>query len=226
MKNKGFFICFTGIDGSGKTTLSKELVSLLRTNGIKSLYIHNRYVPLILRPFMIGARALFVRKKDAFKDYRGYSDTKKGALDRHPFLSSLFINMLLFDYFLQILFKIKFPLMRDKNIVCDRYIFDTITTDLAVDLKYSDEKVKAMLKKLFYLIPKPDMVFLVDISEEIAFRRKDDVPSIDYLRDRRKIYLRMGKEYGMTILDGSKDLEELRTMVQREVIKYIEGEKD
>lgn len=226
MRNKGIFICFTGIDGSGKTTLSKELVNLLKSNGIKSNYIYNRFVPFILKPFIMAARAFFLHKKDVFDDYRGYSATKIKAIEEHPFLSSLYLHLLLFDYFLQILFKIKLPLMLGRNIVCDRYIYDTIITDLAVDFNYPDEESKMMLKKVFYLIPKPDLVFLVDVPEEIAFQRKDDVPSVDYLSDRRKLYIKICRDCGMIILDGSKNLMELRNTVKREVTKYIEGGKN
>lgn len=60
----------------------------------------------------------------------------------------------------------------------------------------------------------PDILFLIDLPEEIAHKRKDDVPSVDYLRDRRKMYLYIGNEYKMTILDGSMPLDELKYRVK------------
>jgi dTMP kinase len=79
-----------------------------------------------------------------------------------------------------------------------------------------------MLKNLLHLFPKPDLIFLVDVPEEIAYQRKDDVPSMDYLKVRRNSYLDIGEGYDMRLLDGCKDLTELKERVQKEVFEYME----
>ena len=128
---------------------------------------------------------------------------------------------MLLDYTLQIFLKIKVPLIFGKNIICDRYIYDTIV-DFKVDLHYHDTKIRNILSNLFYLMPKPDVIFLIDVPEEIAFQRKDDTASIQYLRERRNIYLNIGREYGMVILDGTKRLNDLDDMIQKEVLGCME----
>ena len=62
-------------------------------------------------------------------------------------------------------------------------------------------------------------MFLIDIPEEVAFHRKSDIPSIDYLNVRRDYYLSIAKEYGMVILDGTKDKDELTEFI----IKIVEN---
>lgn len=217
MKKKRLFICFTGMDGAGKSTLAKFLVEHLRANGIRSRYVYNRYIPILLRPLISMGGFLFLRKKSFFGDYSEYSETKKRAAKKHPFLSKIYQNLLLFDYFFQVLFKIKLPILFGKNIVCDRYIYDTIVTDLSVDFNYSKEEIKNLLDKLLSFFPRPHITFLVDLPEEIAFQRKDDLPSVDYLRDRREKYLYLGKECEMIILDGSMPLEEVEYIIERNV---------
>lgn len=214
---KAIFICFVGIDGSGKTTLAKALVEMMREKGITSHYVYNRLRPFISRPVYLVGRALLFRGKDIFKDYSGYSHTKR-RLFKNRFLSLAYGYLLLFDYFFQVMLKVKLPLMLGKNIVCDRYIFDTVITDLAVDMNYSPEKIRRVLRRYLALFPKPDITFLVDVPEEVAYRRKNDVPSIDYLKERRMVYLSVGQEFGMMILDGSKDLAELESEVQNKVL--------
>jgi len=214
------FICFTGIDGSGKSTLAKALVTKLELRGIKSKYVYGRFQPLMLSLVNFIGRVLFLHGKDIFKDYIEYSHTKK-ALFGNRLLSSIYGLLLLFDYFFQIIFKIWLPIMLGKNIICDRYIYDTIVTDLAVDLNYSQKKIERMLKTCLSFFPKPDLVFLVDVPEEIAYYRKNDVPSINYLKDRRRIYLDMGHKCGMKILDGLKELVELETAILSEVNQGI-----
>jgi len=219
MKTNGFLICFTGIDGSGKTTLSKELVKLLNENGVKCRYVYGRLNPLILKPFILIGELVFLHKKDIFKNYSEYTNTKRKAIEKHSFLSSVYQQILLFDYGIQIFFKVKLPLIFGKNIICDRYVYDTVITDLSVDMNYSKEKVMKLLNNLLRFFPEPDIAFLIDIPEEIAYQRKNDTPTIKYLKERRKMYLDVGKEYRMVILDGSKKLEELQCEIKQRVFQ-------
>lgn len=223
MKSKGFFICFTGMDGTGKTTLSKELVELLNKKGISCKYVYARLNPLLLKPFILIGKWIFLCGKDISKNYSEYVNRKRKAIEKHPILSKIYQQILLLDYMLQIFFKVKLPLMLGKNIVCDRYVYDTIVTDLSIDFNYSKEDVKNSFSKILSLFPTPDITFLVDLPEEIAYQRKDDTPSLRYLKERRALYLEIGKEYGMIILEGSKTLEQLKSLIQRRV---LEGGED
>ena len=220
MKTKGFLICFTGIDGTGKTTLSKALVESLKIEGIQGKYVYARLTPFILKPFMLVGNSVFLRGRDISKNYSEYSNTKRKAVEKHSFLSRVYKQILLFDYLLQIFFKVKLPLIFGKNIVCDRYVYDTVINDIPRS-DNSIGNIRLLLEKCFHVAPKPDLAFLIDLSEEIAFQRKDDTPSIEYLKERRRVYLNVGEEYNMIILDGSKDLMELKELVQKEAFGYI-----
>ena len=211
MKNsKGRLICFVGIDGSGKTTLAKDLVETMGQKGIRYKYVYGRLEPFILKPFIMVGRKIFLRGNDMFGNYTQYSNTKRDAMKRNSFLVWIYKNILLFDYSIQLLFKVRLPLMLGKNIVCDRYVYDTVITDLSVDMNYSTSEIIDVIKRFFYIISRPDLVFLIDLPEEIAFQRKNDTPSIEYLREIRNIYVDVGKEEGMVILDGSKNLNEIQ----------------
>lgn len=216
MTRNNFLICFTGMDGSGKTTHAKTLAKVMEEHGIKNKYVWNRFEPsIVLRPFMAIASVLFLQGRDVFGNYIEYSNSKK-RLFRNRFLSAMYQYIVLVDYYLQILLRIKIPLIFGKNIICDRYVYDTIV-DLTVYSHYTNAKTKNILKNLFYLLPKPNLIFLIDLPEEVAFQRKEDTPSIEYLRERRDIYLHIGKEHGMVILDGSKELNELEGLIRKEV---------
>ncbi|VVB94973.1 Thymidylate kinase [uncultured archaeon] len=221
LKQKNLFICFTGMDGAGKTTLAKSLVEHLQSNGIKSRYVYNRYIPYLVRPVMKIGRIFFLRNKNFYNDYVNYSNTKRSISQKHHFLAKGYQSILLLDYFIQILIKIKLPLILNRNVICDRYIYDTIVTDLSVDFNYSSEDVRRLLAKILFLFPTPDVTFLIDLPEEIAFQRKNDIPSIDYLRDRRKNYLNIGKEYEMTVLDGSESLDKLKSVINECIRRII-----
>lgn len=213
------FICFVGIDGSGKTTLAQALIDAAQQYGIKTKYARCRFESFkLFRPFIVVAKKvlLLLGKKT---DYSPEGIHTKKQLSKNPFLATIYHYSVLFDYLLQILVKIKLPLLLGKTIVCDRYVYDGIV-DMAADFDYSKDKIQSTLKRYLHLLPKPDVVFLIDLPAEIANARgKDDVPSIDYLSERRKIYLDLAEQFGMSILDGCKDLEELKDLVQGRVIK-------
>lgn len=218
---KTLFVCFVGIDGSGKTTLAKKLVDAMKERGVTSYYVYNRLRLFFSRPLYLIGRPLLFRGKDVFDDYSGYSQAKQ-RLFKNRFICLGYTCLLLFDYFFQVMFKVRLPLALGRNIVCDRYVYDTVVTDLAVAMNYSPERTRGVLRSCLVLCPKPDVIFLVDVPEEVAYRRKKDVPSIDYLRERRTLYLDIGREYGMTILDGSKDLELLEAETRNEVLSRIQ----
>ena len=215
---KRIFICFTGIDGSGKTTLAKFLTERMNRDGLECKYVNTRLTPFLLKPFIMIGHKLYLRGKDISNNYDEYSATKRKAIRASP-LSFIYEWLLLLDYSIQVMLKIKVPLMLGKNIVCDRYIYDTLATDLAVDFGYSNQKIERTLNRFLLLFPQPQLTFLVDVPEEVAYQRKDDIPSVHYLRERRKVYLNIGKACGMIVLDGSRSLTDLQSEIESKVLQ-------
>ena len=125
---------------------------------------------------------------------------------------------MLFDYYLQLLYKIEVPLLLNKNVVCDRYIYDTIITDIAVDMGYSEDEIFNLIERCLSILPTPDVVFLIDVPEEVAYNRKDDVPAIGYLRDRRKYYIAIAKKYNMIKINGNEDMKDIERKIFNETL--------
>jgi len=219
MHKRKFFICFTGMDGTGKTTQAKRLVETLNGKGIKCHYVWNTYQNFFMKPLIIIARLLFFRGKDAFQDYSDYSHTRSGILGSR-FVSKPYEWLVLFDYLCQTLVRIIIPRLLGKSIVCDRYLYDVVI-NLHLDLGYSRDKGKKLLHSLQRILPRPDMVFVIDIPPEVGIQRKNDVPSIEYLEIRRDIYLALGKEYKLTALDGSLSIAELEVMIREKAIECL-----
>lgn len=209
---KGKFICIIGIDGSGKTTQAKKLQMNLQNQGVQCKYVYGRIIPLFPRPFMFLGRKIFLKDSNIYTDFNNYSSKKKEVF-KNKFLSKTYQNFIIFDYLVQVFVKIKIPLLFGFTLVSDRYAYDTIITDLSVDLNYSDEVLRNMLINLFKVIPAPDIVFLIDVPEEIAFGRKDDVPDINYLRERRNTYLKVANWCNLIIIDGSRTLYEIEKLI-------------
>lgn len=206
------FICFIGIDGSGKTTLARSVVSALRRREMDFHYVHGLIYPKLLKPFMAIGRFLFARGKSRESNYREFVIAKRSGFYKHPMLFFPYRALLFLDYFPQVAVKVAIPLLFGRRIVSDRYVFDTIV-NMSLNLGYDLNRMIQAVKAYFRVLPKPNVVFLVDLPEEVSFCRKDDVPSIEYLRERRGIYRNFAQAFGMVVLDGTMPVEDLTSIV-------------
>jgi thymidylate kinase len=211
---RGKLICFIGIDGAGKTTLAQETVRLLRDRGIRSVGVYGKTVPVLSRLLMAAGRRILLRKENIWQDYSSYATHKKRVM-RNSLLARVYEAAVWLDYLPQVLIKVILPLSTGATVVCDRYLFDTVVGDLAVHLNYDDGRIRRSLGAGFRMLPEPDQVFLIDLPEEVAIQRKDDVPHTEYLRERRELYLRLGELCPMHQLDGQERPEELVRQIAR-----------
>lgn len=212
MFRKGSLICFTGIDGAGKTTLARHLASTLSDSGRDYSYVYARFLPMLVQPFWVIGKKLFLRSNGNSTNYVEYSRNKQAVM-RNRALSKAHEALLLFDYALQLLFKVQLPLALGKNLVCDRYIYDTVISDLATDLGYPREKVFRTIAFCQRFMPEPDLIFLIDVDEKTTMSRKNDVLDIQYLRERRSIYQDLIGRDGIVVVDGGKTLENNKAFV-------------
>ncbi|MBI4302331.1 MAG: glycosyltransferase [Chloroflexi bacterium] len=215
-RKRSTLICLSGMDGAGKTTQAQALTHALLERGIPARYVWNRFQPwLVAIPWAIVRAALLRRKRG----YIGYSQAKRGLLTR-PFLARLFLYSLLLDCWLQTQIKVRLPLLRKKIVVCDRYFFDSLV-DVAVDMGYSWPQTRALLRSFLKFLPRPGVTFVLDLPEAEAFSRKQDTPSVEYLMERRQLFLKLGEEIGATVLDGRNRPAELRSAILARVEDFV-----
>lgn len=218
----GSLICFVGIDGSGKTTLAKNISNEFKKENFNSIYVYGRIIPTFSRLFMSLGRSLVLRRKknDIFNDYEGYSKQKKKVFNNKLF-SNVFKWIILLDHILQINLRIKTRLLMGKIVICDRYIFDTVITDIAANIDCEINESTDLIKKTFIYVPKPDYLFYIKIPEEVAFERKDDVPHINYLIERKRLYDSLEHSFKIIELDGTKKMDEISSEVKKKLIQSL-----
>lgn len=219
MKRK-MFVCFTGIDGSGKTTLSKIVYNHYKKKYSKVRHTYGRFVPLLTFLIMKLGRTIFL-KENNFVDYEKQLIEKKRLFRKHSFLAKFYISMVVFEYFFEILFKIIIPKKLGYSIIADRYVYDTVINDIAIDFDLTSDGVKSITNQFFAVIPKPDVTFVIDTPVETAYNRKKDIPSQSYLKIRNEFYQKLVSDE-ITKIDGTKEPASLMD----EVISRIEKLKD
>ncbi|MCD6100314.1 MAG: thymidylate kinase [Candidatus Marinimicrobia bacterium] len=198
------FICFIGIDGSGKTTLAKSVVRALSEED-SFVYVHSLIEARLLKPFMKLGRWVFAKGKSKEKNYREFSKEKRSRFSKHRILFPFYKFFLFLDYTPQVFRKVTLPILRGKKLVSDRYVYDTLI-NMGLNMNYDASRIAKSINAFFRFFPRPDITFLIDVPEEVAFSRKDDIPDIEYLRERRHIYLALAEIFHMHILDGTKPL--------------------
>lgn len=213
-------IVFIGLDGSGKTTLSKKLKRILESE----FTVKCKYVWVKFGESIIGA---ILNKNKKRKTKTKMIEKSKGnpfKLTSNKFILYIYLYYLLFEHWIRIILHVRIPHMLGKTVLCDRYYFDTIV-DIVVNFDFSYEKSKNISKCLIGM-PKPDLIFYVKVPADIAYQRKKDIYEIDYLRDRYRIYSIFEKNPKVIVLDGTLTVGKLEKQI-RDVIdsKLIGAQK-
>jgi dTMP kinase len=197
MKRK-LIVYFAGIDGSGKTTVAESLCDSLRDNGLSCKYLWcgwRGFESPLLKPI-----ALRIKKTLAT---RGEAEKAEEAHNTLP----LFGYLTWLDYFVRVYPDVLTSLLTNDIVVVDRYVYDVMA-----GLTGPDKEVSRFLFALFKLFPRPSIVFFISVPLEVAYHRKDDIPSIDFLRQVEQKNLNMLAECSaqVVMLDGTRSENELR----------------
>lgn len=216
MKKK--LIYLMGIDGSGKTTLARNAYITLKAEGINVKYLYARYRPFLVIPVKLFSKIFLYKNNGEFKNYKKYSNIKRNFSVKHKTLALLYAYLCIFDYMIISWPIVMFKYLTSEYLLIDRYVGDLIVT-ISVASNLSIEQTSKYLKLIHYIFPMPTLSFFIDIDEKIAFNRKDDIPSIQYLTERKYKYYIFKSYYNYTILNGKKSKEHLLDEFLQYIIK-------
>lgn len=190
------FIVLEGIDGSGKTTIARWLVSWLRKNGISAHYTHE--------PMVKDIELKFKQNLPDKIDPEIYNAALVSlyTTDRRQHVD-LIINPLL---------------KKGKTVVCDRYYFSTAA--------YQGVHFDPLsIMKLNSEFPAPDITFYLQIPASVAAQRlavkQEMIPSDYYIKHILYNYEILSEHYPMVIIDATKDKEKVFEQIKKHLIEKI-----
>lgn len=195
MKRKSLLICFTGVDGSGKTTHAKFLIRYLNENGYSCTYVWGA-----LRPIFSYFFFAFTRLMGYWKEVKknAYTNPLENANKKLAKKLGFLLRFLYFVDFQIKAFKIRVPLMLKKIVICDRYFYD-----LLMELERSNLSSQKFSNILYNTLPHPTITFLLDAPENLTSERRRFL-YIDQ-KSKRRIFLKMSKTFNFIIINSSED---------------------
>jgi len=208
-----FIIAFIGLDGAGKTTLAKSIKNILENEyGLKCRYVWVKFGENI-----VGNVISKISKKKIKNNL--IDETNPFAVDFKKNRFKLYLFYLLFEYWIRIIIHVRIPRLRGKTIVCDRFHYDTIV-DIVINFNISYPKTKKIIQSLFS-ISRVDFVFYVKTPVQVAFERKKDVYTIEYLHERYKIYSKFEKNNNVITLDGTLPVDIIENTIKESIYKKM-----
>lgn len=200
---KGLHISFTGIDGSGKTTQARRLVSELRNKDMNAIFYEEK------RNFVQEAADIIARKEG--KEY-----------GRKCFDEGYYLFAMSFELLRRKLEKISPYLDSGVTIVTSRCIFDWIAGSIARNCSRKDIK---RAEKIMTIKKAPDLTLWLDINPLTAKQRIDlrgyDKMNLNYLKKYRAGFEEISQRYEIEKIDAEPILEKVQKIVEERVNSFL-----
>ncbi len=182
-------ISFSGIDGAGKSTQIENLRSRLEEAG-RSVQIITFWDDVAtLKQFREGVG------HKVFKGDKGVGSPDAPIHRRDKNVQSPLVSLsrlgLYFSDALSLRSKVRAVVKSDADVVIfDRYVFDELA-----NLKLSSAAIRAYIRAVMKLVPRPDVSFILDADPDAAFARKPEYP-LEFLHTNRRAYLTLAQMIG------------------------------
>jgi len=209
-------ITFSGLDGSGKSTLVDCLKEMLEKDNRNVAVSHMNYdiglysaLRFLARKTMGGSGGHAngePGENHAPREpaYEGRFRTR-GAKLRYKLVWNKGLRVLIYplDVLIFLCYRFYIEKVNKQVLIMDRYFYDTL-----VDVTGARRSLR--LRFLSWLTPTPNLRVYLDVSPETAFTRKHEY-SVDYLNRRRFSYQKlMSGLPGVLVLSTNQDLDTTR----------------
>ena len=205
---KSFFICFEGVEGSGKSTQAKLLYKFIKKKITKNVILTREPGGTL---FSEKIRNLMLDKKTNISP-----------------LTEFFLLMAARNE--HIISKINFYLKKNFIIICDRFFYSTLAYQHY--LEGMDKKfIFSIQKKIFNKIH-PDITFLIDLNKKESKARinkrakktnRFDKLSSYHFNKIRNGFINISKMYKnkIVLIKGSKSLNEIQNEINTKTLKIL-----
>jgi dTMP kinase len=196
MKRKGYFICVEGLDGCGKTTQTKLLVSRLKES----------YNAVYTAEPTDGEIGTFIKEYCLNAEKRGSSviETLLFAADRFEHVETEVIP----------------ALNEGKLVVSDRYVYSSLAYQGAAGLDLD------WIERINVYAMRPDLAIFIDVEPETVVQRlkpkKSVMENLETQRRVQEVYLKFVKNGELVSIDGNASKEKVSKEILARVLGFLE----
>ncbi len=221
-------ICFTGIDGCGKSTQVRKLAEHLRAEGLETVTVWSGGRPYISRPVVRLVKRLLRAPKQAHdgqfrardvdgapvaSEFSDYLQASNRMFKRSWILRRGWTDVSLLEHAIEAIVTVIPHLYKGRTVVCDRYLFKSIV-NLAVLFDLPPGRLPQLLRHpMLKIVPQPTLYFLLDVPAEVGYSRKHDLPSLEYVARRVPIYRELADLTGMPVVDATQTPDQVHEQV-------------
>jgi dTMP kinase len=205
---KSFFICFEGVEGSGKSTQAKLLYKFIKNKITKNVILTREPGGTL---FSEKIRNLMLDKKTNISP-----------------LTEFFLLMAARNE--HIISKINFNLKKNFIIICDRFFYSTLAYQHY--LEGMDKKFIFSIQKKIFNKVHPDITFLIDLNKKESkvrinkrakkTNRFDKLSSYRFNKIRNG-FIKISKMYKnkIVLIKGNKSLNEIQNEINTKTLKIL-----
>jgi thymidylate kinase len=168
----GRAVVLCGPDGCGKSTVGPSVV-----DGLARTFSPDKGTQFHWKPAIFSARR---------QATRGPSTTPHSKPPRNALISLVYFKIHWLEFFLGWHLRVRPKLFRGGLVLIDRWYYDFFVDQRRYRLRVPNLMVRLGLA----VLPKPDLVFLLDAPPEVLRQRKQEVPEVE-TRRQREAYLNL-----------------------------------
>jgi thymidylate kinase len=207
-------ITFSGLDGSGKSTLVDYLKESLEKENRNVAVSHMNYDLGLYSALRYLAKKVLVRNSKVTthapreRAYEGNFGSRAARL-RYNLVWNKGLRTLIYpiDILIFVCYRFYVEKMNGQVLIMDRYFYDTL-----VDVTGASRSLR--FRFLSWLTPTPTLPVYLDVTPERAFERKAEY-SVDYLKRRRLSYQKLLIEMPeVLVLSTNHDLGTTRSHIE------------
>ncbi len=206
LRHKPALVSFSGLDGSGKSTQIDNLRSTLTANGLSSELL------AFWDNVVVGTRYRegFVHK--VYKSEKGIGAPDKPVNRQDKNVRRWYLSLARHGLYLLDAIHLRMVIRRARRsgvdvVIMDRYIYDELA-----NLPLGNKLTQMFIRFVQWVVPTPDVAYLLDADVEAARARKPEYP-VDFMHKCRRWYYQLASILGTMTIIPPLPLEEAKQAV-------------
>ena len=207
---KGKLIIFLGPDGSGKTTICDSFVEKHKRSFPKLIRMNLANRPIFLKSIFGSNEKSNEPVLDPTFKHKAYTKSDKKTTIRNYFR----VIYHCVDHILHYVFVIRPIMVKGGSVFSERYFYDYLCSDK----RYLPGVSLHFKKFLLFFVPKPSLVFVLNVKPELLYIRKPEL-SIDQIKYEQKNYINHNYHNLGYIIDNNKSINETISIIEKQILK-------